>query len=607
MCLRPKFAILLVVMFSLLAFTISALQDKWLTKLVIDHTSQRMKQNIQSGWQILNDRLVQLEVSVALLVEKQAVQRLAGRSKTEQDHLLEPYRHQLNLDLLLVLSSNDRKVEMLNLNSALPTPDSNGVRSGFALVDEDIFNLSKLEGTASSTTMILYAAVATQSDANGKFSYLVAIENLKGAFSMVESIQGALFEDRFYEGARIGTVTIFMGPERIATTVLRENGDRAIGTVVSDEVARQTLQNGVPWTGRAWVVNDWYLSQYDPIRDVSGAIIGMLYIGELEKVLLDTKRQTLWTSISVVFAVMAFALLLSYVVSMRVLRQIEELDTATLRFADGDLSTRVKITTHDEIGDLAASFNAMAALIEKDQNQLREQKAEIERINANYMEMLGFVTHELRSTVSSALLNTGLLKDGSYGALHDDQREGIEHVENSLLYLSELTNNYLQLSRIEKGELIVNKSDVNVKRDVIDPVMQALSQQMKSRGMTIDCQIDDHLQLPADVNLLRVVYENLIGNAIKFGKEGGLIVLHGEVTEAGIQLTVFNEGKGIDEQRLTVLFKKFERYDVDERSGKQGSGLGLFIVQQILAVHGGDIRVESVSQHGTMFTINLPL
>ncbi|MBD3268176.1 HAMP domain-containing protein, partial [bacterium] len=476
-----------------------------------------------------------------------------------------------------------------------------------ALVREGEFGLRLVEETSSRTTMLLYAAIFLPQQGEATEQVLLAALNLKGAFYLVEKIQRALFEDRFYKGSRVGTVTIFMGPERIATTVLRKSGKSAIGTFVSDEVAEQTLQNGVPWTGRAWVVNDWYLSQYDPIRDASGDIIGMLYIGELEQLYLDEKHNTLWTSVSVVFGMMALALLISYLVSSRVFRQIDALEYATEKFAKGNLSFRAEVTTHDEIGDLANSFNSMAETIEKTQNQLLGQKEEIERINSNYMEMLGFVTHELRSTVSSALFNIGLLKDGSYGALQDDQEEGIDHVENSLRYLSELTNNYLQLSRIEKGELIINKTSVNLQEDVIEPVRLAFHRQLDNRDMQLVNEVPPDFTLPADANLLRVVYENLLGNAIKFGKEEGRIELDAYyVEEKTMALTIWNEGKRIDEERLPMLFKKFERYDVDERSGKQGSGLGLFIVQQIVKVHGGEIEVETQENDGVKFVITLP-
>ncbi len=605
MSLRAKFGTLLVVVFVLLASIISLLQVTWVNRLVINHTSEQMKQNINSAWQILIDQKKQLEITATFLSEKLKLRKFYLLSEEEIDALFDQYKDHWNLDILEIMDYNRIRMARLDFSASNPAI-ANPALSGFALVPEREFDLPQRPGTEPGQTIILFAAHPILDENDNPYGYLVAGMNLKGAHKIVDRIQGALFEDSFYKGKRVGTVTVFMGPERIATTVLLSSGVRAMGTLVSDEVAAQTLMRGVPWSGRAKVVDNWYLSRYDPIRDPLGNIIGMLYIGKLEQVSLDIKRNTLWTNISAILAVMAIAVLVSYWLSSRVLKQIDALEEGTKHFAKGKLHTRVDITTGDEVGDLASSFNKMAHIIEEDQNKLLKQKQEIEQINSNYMEMLGFVTHELRSTLSSAMFNVDLFKDGSYGELREDQIEGVDLIENSLAYLNELTNNYLQLSRIEKGELIINKISVNLLKDVINIVLQGLQRQIASRNMTVCINIPEDLTLPADMNLMRVVYENLIGNAIKFGKDNGRIGLEADILPNKAVLCVWNEGKSIDEERLTTLFRKFQRYDVDEKTGRQGSGLGLFIVKQIVTIHGGEVRVEAAEDRGTRFVFSLP-
>jgi two-component system NtrC family sensor kinase len=100
---------------------------------------------------------------------------------------------------------------------------------------------------------------------------------------LVDSIRDTVFSGRTPEEPASGTVTIFLHDTRIATTVLLPNGNRALGTRVSKEVAERVLDNGNRWSGRAFVVNDWYLSAYDPIRDSQNRVIGMLYVGILER------------------------------------------------------------------------------------------------------------------------------------------------------------------------------------------------------------------------------------------------------------------------------------------------------------------------------------
>ncbi|HEX73291.1 MAG TPA: ATP-binding protein, partial [Candidatus Hydrogenedentes bacterium] len=109
----------------------------------------------------------------------------------------------------------------------------------------------------------------------------------------------------------------------------------------------------------------------------------------------------------------------------------------------------------------------------------------------------------------------------------------------------------------------------------------------------------------ADPDLIRVVYENLIGNAIKYGRVDGVITLEARADNNRLELSVWNEGKPISPERLPHIFNKFQRYDVEENTGKSGTGLGLFIVKQIIDQHGGTIRAESSEVEGTRFTFIL--
>ena len=102
-----------------------------------------------------------------------------------------------------------------------------------------------------------------------------------------------------------------------------------------------------------------------------------------------------------------------------------------------------------------------------------------------------------------------------------------------------------------------------------------------------------------------MVYENLVGNASKYGSEGGRIVIGGLESGSKAKLFVWNEGGAIDESHRPALFRKFRRYDLDSLSGRKGSGLGLFIVQKIVEGHGGEVWVDSAPGEGTRFTFTL--
>ncbi|GMW01842.1 MAG: hypothetical protein AMXMBFR84_29790 [Candidatus Hydrogenedentota bacterium] len=621
MKLRTKFGLLFIAVFAVLTIVLSLQQAWWVQQLVVDQTADRMKQNIRSAWQILDSHRRHLETVTTLLAEEESLKEYERRTAEELMPELQRHCSQWRLDVLVLLqrdstvfarARSESRGDVFRPKGLSEVFASNSPASGYFLLPADQVRLESdrfqdqcLIGSELGEAMVSFAVVPIRSQ-NGRLAgRLLAGTLLNNANSLVDDIRQTIFSEEIYQEKPVGTATIFRGPVRIATTVLVESGNRAVGTLVSEEVHAQVLGKGVPWTGPATVVNDRYLSRYDPIRDPSGRVIGMLYIGELEQIYRDLESQTVLSNLSVVLAVMIFSFAVSYLIGQGMLRQISALDLATQRFAAGDMSARVEVHSRDEIGDLAASFNAMAQEIAEDREQIIAQKSEIEGANRNYLDMLGFVTHELRSSISAALFNVELLKDESFGPLEGDLREGVGVVERSLRYMLEVTQNYLQLSRIEKGELIPVKRHVHVVRDVIQPVLDEWGAQARDRDMHIDVAIPDEQIIRADANLLRIVYDNLVGNAIKYGRQGGRILLDSKPITNGVELGVQNEGKAIPPDVLPRLFDKFERYDVDESTGRKGTGLGLFIVKQIVSRHGGAIHVTSNAETGTRFAIAL--
>lgn len=322
---------------------------------------------------------------------------------------------------------------------------------------------------------------------------------------------------------------------------------------------------------------------------------------------LDISRKTLLVDLSVLFAVFGLALWVRYRMISGLVRRIKNLHDGAQRFAAGDLSVRIHDDSGDELTDLASAFNTMAGAIAREHTQLLAQKQETDRINQNYMEMLGFISHEFRGRLGSALFNLAALKEGSYGELDPDTLLGIGIVQDSLSHLEEITNNYLQLARIETGELVVKRSRVNLRNDIIGPVASGIQRLLQERNMRLAVHVPGDLLLSADLNLLRIVYDNLLGNALKYGSEGSEIRLDAEIDSDACRLSVHNEGPAIDPAHLPKIFDRFRRYDGEAYSGKRGTGLGLFIVKQIVAAHGGAVEVESAEGRGTTFYFSIPL
>jgi len=397
-----------------------------------------------------------------------------------------------------------------------------------------------------------------------------------------------------------------MGDLRISTNVQDSQGRRAIGTRVSRDVAEHVLEKGLSWTGRAFVVDTWYLSRYDPIKDPDGNIIGMFYVGELEQKYLDLRTRTVVSYLVVIFVGMMLAFLMSFFMIRGILRPIQKLSEATRRLASGDLTYRVEVEGKDEVGDLSASFNGMAEQLEGQRQKLEELNSEVRSTNQNYMEMLGFVAHELKNPLASAIMSLYTVKDGYLGEISPAQRKSLESVAQSLDYFQDMIKNYLDLSRLEKGELEVHKSQVSLYTDVVAPVIEGLERALQERRMVLENHISEDMVLNADGSLLRIVYDNLLSNAIKYGREGGAIELDARESDSQVTLSVRNDGEGIPPEKMSLLFRKFSRLDSPEYAKKKGTGLGLYICKEVVEKQGGKIRADSKVGEWAKFSFTLP-
>jgi two-component system NtrC family sensor kinase len=155
-------------------------------------------------------------------------------------------------------------------------------------------------------------------DANGQvLGALVGGILLNRNFEIVDRIKNIVFKDAKYRGKEIGTSTIFLGDWRISTNVMDKEGHRAVGTRAMKEVQEQVLQNGVSWMQRAYVVDDWYITAYEPIRDFQDKIVGMLYVG-----ILETKYTVLKEKLILLFMFgMLVSVAISSFLSMKILQK----------------------------------------------------------------------------------------------------------------------------------------------------------------------------------------------------------------------------------------------------------------------------------------------
>jgi two-component system NtrC family sensor kinase len=140
-------------------------------------------------------------------------------------------------------------------------------------------------------------------------------------YELVDRIKNIVFKDVKYKGKEIGTATIFLGDLRISTNVMDKEGNRAIGTRAMREVQEQVLGKGMPWVHRAFVVDHWYITAYEPITDIQDKIVGMLYVGMMESKYALMKERLILLFFLFSMSGMLVALTVSFVLSWRILKK----------------------------------------------------------------------------------------------------------------------------------------------------------------------------------------------------------------------------------------------------------------------------------------------
>lgn len=221
-------------------------------------------------------------------------------------------------------------------------------------------------------------------------------------------------------------------------------------------------------------------------------------------------------------------------------------------------------------------------------------------------ELLALASHQLRTPASSVRQYIGMLEQGYFGELNKEQAAVAHKAYQSNDRQLEIIDQLLYVAKADANQLIVQPSSFNLAgatRDIID----SMAQTYQAKSITVKKTIPKELPVLADERFVRMIIENLLSNAVKYSFEKGSI--HVKLTEQDnlAQLVVSDSGVGIAESDYEKLFKKFSRIPNELSTKEGGSGLGLYLARRFALAHGGDITVQSNGQHGTGFTLTLPI
>jgi len=452
------------------------------------------------------------------------------------------------------------------------------------------------------TAGMMWIAAAPVRDGQGRvLAALCGGRLLNRDDALVDKIKNTVYQDQLYAGKPEGTATVFQGDLRIATNVRTEDGKRAIGTRVSREVAECVLDRGKPWLERAFVVNDWYITAYEPIRNLSGDIVGMLYVGMLERRFADLRRRALWTFVAIAAAGAVLAVAVSLMLTRSLIRPVHALIDASRAFAAGRMHERVR--PHDSIGEireLGTAFNSMAASIQDRDEQLR-RRAQEEISKAERLAMIGRlaagVAHELNNPLGGILLLSRLLlkKAPAEGV----QKENLQRIARDAERCQNIVRGLLDFAR--RREPRAEPVDVGT---LVEDSLALVENQAIFHNITIDRQLKPGLPpVLVDAGQIQQVFVNLIMNAAEAMNGQGTLNIRSERGREGFVHASFRDtGRGIPPEDVDRLFEPF----FTTKEVGRGTGLGLSISHGLVEAHGGKITVESRLGEGTTFVVSLP-
>jgi signal transduction histidine kinase len=292
-------------------------------------------------------------------------------------------------------------------------------------------------------------------------------------------------------------------------------------------------------------------------------------------------------------ALAVIALIVTYFVHRSILMPLSELAGAIGSMGQGDLMARAPVRSRDEIGQLAETFNGMVA-------QLRQA-------NQNYMEVLAFVSHELKNPIASMLTDARVLADGYLGPVEPAQVRKLERLIGMGHHLLELIREYLDLTQMESGNLAFRPQMADLLGEVVDPAVELILPQIQDRRMTLERLHPDAFRpVHCDPHLLKIVLVNLLGNAVKYGRPEGAIRLALDLGAGRLRITVWNEGPGFPAEERPRLFRKFSRLQAPELAARKGTGIGLYTAWRIAAMHGGNMDARSEQGRWAEFSLEIP-
>lgn len=314
----------------------------------------------------------------------------------------------------------------------------------------------------------------------------------------------------------------------------------------------------------------------------SGAVLISYDVGEIRSEVFNFAISVI--IISLIVSIIVY--IISFYLGFKISRPISQLTYAATEILNGNIGTTVDINTVDEIGTLAKTFNMMSE--------------EIHRTDIGRKRFVSSVSHDLKTPLASikALIEPFIGEENINPVMLNEHLTDIDY---EIDRLSLLVKALVTTARLEEMKPLPEQFAV---REEIMRVVRILTPLSSEKEINISVNCPPELEVTIDKAMLREVITNLVDNAIKYGNQGGNILIEVEDRTGSVEISIKDNGIGIDQKDVPYIFDNFFRADTARSSGK-GSGIGLYTVKRIAEINGWNIDVKSILGEGTEFKLSL--
>jgi len=489
-------------------------------------------------------------------------------------------------------------------------------------------NAAPTTKTAETSGMMIHTATPVR-DATGKLiGVLEGGMLLNQNLAFVDNMNSLVYAEGSLPEGSAGTATLFIDDERIATNVRLFGDRRALGTRASQEVRDQVLGLGKTWLDSAFVVNDWYISAYEPVTDSFGNRVGMLYVGYLEAPFRQAK-ETAFALLALLFMLICAAgVYFSLRVAREIYRPLTSMNSTMTAVEQGDMSARSEVHESNELGNLSRHLDELLDTVQQQNAELKAWGEQLDRkvvartieleqsnkllvetqrklVMAEKLATIGEITagvaHEINNPVAVLQGNLDVLRDTQGEAARPVHGE-MRLMDQQIHRINTIVAKLLQFASPGEFAGYVEAISVN---DAVSDSLVLVKHLLHQGNIEVIYQPQASIDIAINRGELQQVLINLCTNAIHAMKSGGTLTIvtsdwQDENGAKGVNISVADTGAGIRKQDLARVFDAFF---TTKHQG--GTGLGLSISYTLVARYGGTITVQSEEGVGTEFTVRL--